>query len=60
MINDSHFGFRAKHSSIDAITALLTQIYNTKEERSQMLVCFLDLSKGAKANISRHTIFNIY
>lgn len=46
MIDQNQYGFRPKHSTIDAITHLLGHITNSKEQNKLTLATFLDFSKA--------------
>ena len=46
ILYDKQYGFRPKHSTIDAVYDLITGIENNLEKRMKSLVTFVDLSKA--------------
>ena len=46
ILYNSQYGFRAKHSTNDAITEFITDVTNNLEKKSNTLSIFLDLSKA--------------
>ena len=46
ILNNNQYGFREKHSTINAITALTSDVIKALEKKNSVLSVFLDLSKA--------------
>ena len=46
ILNNNQYGFREKHSTINAITALTSDVIKALENKDSVLSVFLDLSKA--------------